>query len=283
MNIFIIVLALFLIILLIFYEAKFKDKIKSRLLQIALTVVFAAVISPLIFTLLSSWWSRHDRIKEAAFRRTIVEAIHNDKINTDTVRELMRLRYKEVFEASEAEAKKWVNKFLGSLSDRQLQARELELTSNELAQRLSLRWEPVYTFILASLDTRVRALSKHIDISSTVKNNVQFFTMDGTHRTQRMRTITFPNGSILAVDAASGQIVKGVLAGDPRLIFREERNGNTDIIFYLRLMQDKVMLLVDNKHKQVLKESDLEGDFLSEQNRRLLEQAVNYSIEWLIL
>ena len=67
----------------------------------------------------------------------------------------------------------------------------------------------------------------------------------------------------------------------PQLIFREVRNGNNDIVFYLRFHPEFISINIDKRHYPKIKETKIEGDFMSEANRKEIIAVINYTLEWL--
>jgi len=277
-----IALAVLLIVILIIYEAKWQDRIKTKWVKIAITVIFATVIVPLVFVLLSSWSERTDRVKEEKFRQAILKSIHEDKTSVDRLDALLKLRYKDIFETTETEAEEWAKAFLASLDQRRSKITDLQNESHELGQRLTARWQPLYEYILSSVDNRASALTKETGVSiSTGEDHPLLVVNSVTRSKKRVRVITFPNGAMLAVDADSGNLDRGVLVRHPQLIFREERDGNTDIIFWLRFKEKSIEINRDKRHEDAIQDRKLTGDFLSQENRAILQKAINYSMEWL--
>jgi hypothetical protein len=279
-----ILLATVLLVFLIIYEWRWKEKIRIKSLQIAVTVVTATIVAPLVFALLSTWSNRIETKKEEAFRSAVLSTLQTHSTETSTLKDIVQFRYKEIFDSTETEAENWTKSFLESLEKRRAQANVLEKDTQELGRRLALKWQPFYGFTLLDLDTKVSELSKHTQISVESKEAPDLLIINSvaTSRTQ-IRSITFPSGSKLLVEVDAGVLDRGKLTRYPSIVFRALRDGNPDIIFYLSFYEDHIKAEIDLRHSPSIGRDEFRGDLLSADNRMKLKKYISYSIEWLFI
>lgn len=93
------------------------------------------------------------------FYQKTLEALAKKELSTEEIQTIITLRYKAIFASTEEDAERW-GKRLDSLSDKQSEVDALATEGRKLAERISLKWQPVYDFILKIFDDRVLELEK---------------------------------------------------------------------------------------------------------------------------
>ena len=276
--------ALLLLSFLIIYEWKWKDKIRSKLLQISITIAASVVVAPLVFNLLSSWVNHEQLKNEENFRKAVLRSILSNASDTSTIKEIIQLRYKEIFDSTEAQAEDWAKNFLSSLESKKKQANTLKKDTQDFGQRLIQKWQPFYEFTFIDFDSKIKKLSQHVQITTAKEDPPTLLNINSAERYRKIvRTVSFPSGSKLLVEVDSGVLDRGKLVRYPSIIFREQREGNLDIIFYLSFYEDHIKVEPNIRHWESIKRDRFQGDLLSTENQTKLRKYISYSIEWLFI
>jgi hypothetical protein len=276
-----IIVTIILLSILIAYEVRWRDQIKLRWLQGTVAVILATIIAPAIFALLSEWISHADKEQEAKFRKSILTFIEQGQTNSQALQDLIELKYREIFKSSEDEAKEWSRNFVASLPDRKNELQKIEDKSKDLSERLREKWQPIFDFTLLSLDARIAELERSTKTNMEFQEIIPIIVDKYPRKSAQVRKVIFPGGAQMIVSEDQGILDRGILTRPPQLIFREVRNGNNDIVFWLRFHPEYISINIDSRHYPKIQESKIEGDFMSESNRKKILAVINYTIEWL--
>lgn len=267
---------------LIFYELEWKAKIKKRWIQITLSVVFAAVLSPAIFHIIINWNERKREETGQQFRNAVIKGIYQQKIDYAQLEELLSLKYKEVFESSENEAKKWAGEFLDSLSDKRDEKTKIAKKTQELSEALKLKWGPTYKYLLASFDKRVEELVKNSSTKLEVTKDVPIVSVNKVNQGQEiLRKVVFPNGNHLIVELHTAVVDSGKITWFPNLIFRENINATQTTVFVVVFRDGWCGIEVGHpRHHGILEKVVVKDDPLEDEKfLRMFNKAINRAFE----
>ncbi|MDP3723932.1 MAG: hypothetical protein Q8R91_10660 [Candidatus Omnitrophota bacterium] len=160
------------------------------------------------------------REKEENFKRQLIAVVAESSSKTQDMKELLSLKYKEVFRSSEQEARKWVEEFLYSLPEKKRALEAVSEKSNELADRLNIRWDPFYQHVLKQFDDRVQGLAQNDHSISISKSDLKLIFVDNfSSIDETVRRVTFPNNSSIILKVTPAQLERGVLVNTPKITF----------------------------------------------------------------
>lgn len=217
----IVTLCLFLICIatLIVYEllgARFKREWQKNLTKL-IVVTFASTFGSYLWkTVIES----PQREKEENFKRQLIAILAESSSKTQDIEELLSLKYKEVFRSSEEEAREWVEEFRGSLVEKRKDLEIVSAKSREMAERLSIRWNPFYQYVLKQFDDRVQGLAQDDHGASIIKSDLKLVFVDNfSGIDETVRRVTFPNNNSIILKMIPAQIERGTLVDAPRINF----------------------------------------------------------------
>lgn len=271
-----------LLCVLIIHELSWKTKIKRRWIQITLSIVFAAVISPAVFHLIISLHDRQRGEAEQIFRDAVINGIYQQKVDYTQLEQLLNLKYKDIFKSSEEEAEKWAGEFLDSLSDLRNENTKIDKKSQELSEALKLKWGPTYKYILTSFDKRVEELSKKSKTKLEVYKDVSIVSADRVNQGQEiLRKVVFPNGNHLIVELHTGVVDSGKITWFPNLIFRENISGTQTTVFVVSFRDNYCEMQIGHpRHEGVLNGVVAKDDPLKDEKfLRMFKKAINRAFE----
>jgi hypothetical protein len=143
------------------------------------------------------------------------------------IEEIIALKHKVIFASSEEDAKRWAKELLESSPRKESEVKSLAASGRELADKLLLRWNPLYDFFQKELDNRISELKQTGLITDSEQIQAELLVVDSESRAVPIRRITFLGNlerfSIM-VYLFQGQIHRGNLVKPPHLQFEEHVN-----------------------------------------------------------
>lgn len=279
-------IALFVILallaVLVFYELSWKEKLKKRWVQVTLSIIFSAVLSPAIFHIIVSWNNRQREEAELQFRDAVITGLYNQKVEYKQLEQLLILKYKEIYDSGEKEAERWANNFLASLQDKRVEEERIEIQTQELVAALELRWNPFYKFLLSIFDRRATLLMKNSSTELAETKDVPIVTSNQAHQNQEiLRKIIFPNGNQLHVELHTAVVDNGKITWYPNVIFRELIKGSQTTVFVITFRDNTFALQVGHpRHEGFLEEGIVHDDPLEDEKfLSLVNKAINRAFE----
>lgn len=278
-----IIVVVFLVGVLILYELCWKDNLKWRWLQITITVIFAAILSPTIFHIIVSINNRAHEDAERQFRKAVIEGLYNQTVENRDLEQLLKLKYKDAFSSTEKEAKQWASDFLSTLPQKRENKKNLRNQSNKLVAKLELRWSPLYQFIIKSFDTRVQELTKASLGALVESKDIHLVTNNQVNQTQTiLRKFKFSNGNSLSLRVYTAVVDNGKVTWYPNIIFSEYlKDNNSTTVFSVNFRQNYFELEAGHpRHKGYIKQLRTHDDPLKDSKFvEMLNTAINHAFE----
>ena len=181
------------------------------------------------------------------FQKQVLDAVASKALDTKTLEEIIALKYKVIFNSSEENAKRWAKEFLDSPAKEQ-ELKSLANNGQEFADKLRLRWQPFYDFILKEFDDRISELSKRNLLKPNpnpaynpyYKSDAQLVVVDKGAQHGMIRDVRFKNGGVIQIFFSQGQIHGGILRVEPRLYVTESVNGAGYKPLFFNFYKDKM-------------------------------------------
>jgi hypothetical protein len=278
-----IIIVFVLVAVLILYELYWKENLKWRWLQITLSVIFAAIISPTIFQIIVSLNNRADEDAKQKFRNAVIEGLYNQNVENRDLKQLLELKYKDAFSSTEKEAKQWASDFVSTLPQKRENVKNLKNQSNKLVSKLELQWSPLYQFIIQSFDTRAQELTKASLGTLVESKDINIVTNSQVNQTQTiLRKFNFSNGNSLSLKVYTAVVDNGRVTFYPNIIFSEYLKGiNTTTVFSVNIRQDYFELEAGHpRYEGYIKRIRTHDDPLNDSNFvEMLNTAINHAFE----
>lgn len=132
-------------------------------------------------------------------------------MDTKELDQILAQKYQEVYQTTHAEAEKWANDFVNSISNKQEELRSLSAKDEEIAESLRVRCKPLYEFFLKAFDQRINELKKRGMIQSQRVENINGIILVGnypsTHKT--IREVRFSGGSWIKLNLTPSNVYRG--------------------------------------------------------------------------
>lgn len=226
MGIATIIITLVLIISFIIYRSKYENRIERKWLRLTIESILVLLIMPLLVTLIAPVVQFKQRREETRFKKDILASCVKKELDYEDLKELITLKHKDIFQSTDETATKWADDFIKSLPEKQSGLESLLDKGKELEKRLTLKWQPLYEFILKEFDARVLKLKENDFIESFNKKEQSIFRKDAFegYNTQ-IRTLVFHNGSYIWIEFRPALMQGGVIREEPSIRFWEIING----------------------------------------------------------
>lgn len=213
--------------------------------------------------------------------KQLTDIFMNRELNTKDIEEIILLRFKEIFNSSEEDAKKFAESL--SLPEKLEEMKSLSLKGQELGIKLLLKWKPLYDFVRKNFDDRIYELERKNMIKSFNKDNEQeIVSIERPAKTNTViRNIIFPNGNQLRVQLFSGEIKSSQLVANPRITIEQITSTHSYPLFYIDFRDSYIQLYLFNPSKSFTTEKD---DPLSDEEfRTKVTEAISNSIQLVYL
>lgn len=196
--------------------AKFRREWQKNLMKL-IVVTFASTLGSYLWKAVIELPQRE---KEEKFKRQLIAILSESSSKTQDMEELLSLKYKEIFRMSEEESRVWVEEFRRSLAEKRKDLKIVSVKGKEMADRLSIRWNPFYQYILKQFDDRVQGLAQDDHGTSITKNNLKLVFVDNfSGIDETIRRTTFPNNNSIIAKMRPAQVERGILVDTPRIDF----------------------------------------------------------------
>jgi hypothetical protein len=229
------------------------------------------------------------------FYQKTLETLAKKQLSPEEIQAITALRYRAIFASAEEDAERW-GKRLDSASDRQSDIDSLAAEGKNLAETISLKWQPVYDFILKIFDDRALELDKRglLKRQGNPANypfraqNLDLVVVDRNAGPRVwIRDVRFPNGAAIWIYITQGQVHRGRFLRQMRLWIEERVNG----VEYMPLNMFFDMKMVTFSHRNETGAKSLPGDgypwendpLNSEQFRKNLSLAIGQSLEFIYM
>ena len=277
-----IIIVLVLVTILVVYELWLKERLRKRWLQITISIIFAAILSPAVFHIITTQTNRDREESEQSFQDAVLKALYNQNADYKDLQELIKLKYKDVFLSTEQEADQWVEDFLNKLSQMRVKQETLKDENQMLVAKLELQWGPLYKYLLTSFDKRAEGLASRLENISIESHDAPLVKSDQVNQSQvYLRNITFPNGNQLKVQVHTAVVEHGMVTWYPNLIFSESTKGGQNTVFVVTFRDNQFELSGGHpRHQGFIDEVKSQADPLG--NRQFLagiKKAMNRAFE----
>lgn len=269
------ILTIISLIIYVIFKTVVEPKIEIKWLQVLIDVLLVALIIPICVNLMMPIFQREQQRKEEEFKEQVTSYLLKEKMSTEDIKELISLKYKEIFKSSEEDAKKWTNKFLSSLPERKSDVDSLLIKGEELANKLRLKWQPLYDYILLQIDTRINELMKKDENIKFQKYDLDIISIDSSRRPGRIREIEFTNGCHIRIQVYPAQIQNGLLTEFPIITFAEISNQLTSPVFMIGFFEDNFEIDSVNKRYEDIEFTTQNDPLDNEEFKNKLSEAIN--------
>lgn len=277
-----IIIVLVLVTILVVYELWLKERLRKRWLQITISIIFAAILSPAVFHIITTQTNRDREESEQSFQDAVLKALYNQNADYKDLQELIKLKYKDVFLSTEQEADQWVEDFLNKLSQMRVKQETLKDENQMLVAKLELQWGPLYKYLLTSFDKRAEGLASRLENISIESHDAPLVQSDQVNQSQLyLRNITFPNGNQLKVEVHTAVVEYGIVTWYPNLIFSESTKGGQNTVFVVTFRDNQFELIGGHpRHQGFIDEVKSQTDPLGNQQFLAgIKKAMNRAFE----
>ena len=253
------IITAFLILIYILYAIWFISKIKRIWLQKIINIAFTLIIIPICLTLIMPIFQKEQNEKKEHFRKTVINAIYEKKMDRSKLDELIENKYREIFDTSEKEAKKYTQDLLRSLDAKRKHLSELSAKSKELEDVYYARWKPFLKSLLTQFDAIISELingGQRLEIENKIIDyKLVVDTAEEQARTTTIRKVRFGNGNIIRIEFEPAKIESGIFISRGRLMFHSIMLGGNGSFFQLFFEQKSTWL-----HSNDPRYSNFNGD-----------------------
>jgi hypothetical protein len=186
--------------------------------------------------------------KEERFRKTIIDAVYEKKIDRSEIDELIKSKYKEVFNTSEKNAREYVQSLYSSFDAKKEQHAALSEKSQELEDAYYAKWKPFVDLILLQFDEIMAEFRKRGEgVNNDVRDGINLIIdiEKESVSTKIIRKATFQNGNYIEIVCEPAQIEKGIFIKRGRLIFNAKKKYSKGFAFEF-FLEDKLIWLYSN-------------------------------------
>jgi len=221
----VVLLAIFVVSVYVGYRAKYEHKIKIKWLRVIIDVIIVSFLIPVCVNLMMPFFQKDEREKRERVDRKILSAITQSKLNDKDLEDLISYQYREIFESSQGDAKRWARELIDSMLEKKEKLGVLAEHTEEIVQKLRFKWWPLHMYALDQFDKRINELQKHnpsIKIELAIDKYDLILDIDSiTYRTFDVRKVVFPNGNLITIKFEPASIQRGVLIEGTELNFTE--------------------------------------------------------------
>lgn len=201
----------------------------------------------------------------------------NQNLNPQEIIAKLKAAHQQIFAMSEEESKKWADEFEKNLAQKKAERESIRVDEHELAQKLEIRWNPLYDYIMSILDNTILELQKKNLVTNYEKSDdvqlVQFQNYD--HQSTNIRTISFPNKRTLYVRVSPAVIKAGQLYKGLAILFQLTYSGGGNLLS-ISFDEDSFKLrTLDGSSRKTSNDPLLDQEF-----RTQLTNAIHNSIEY---
>jgi hypothetical protein len=216
-------------------------------------------------------------------------------MSTEEIQQIIAWKYKAIFNSTEEDAVRWGKRLFDTPSTKQADFDSLAVDGQKLAETFTLRWKPLYEYVLKLFDDYAIELHKRgllkpsarADRMPFDKVNRDLIVVDRPSLQRAIvRDIRFPNGGVVQILLSQGQIHRGkIKEGVVALRFDESVNGVRYTPIRIELSIDKVWASFDKEQGgNYTYQSNWDKDPLSDQAfRHRLSGAIGNSLEFIHL
>ena len=197
------------------------DKRTKKYKRITRLLYFLIVVS----TFSSLYQNYQTRSNEEAFQKQVLMTISDRVLRNEELKELIALKYKDVFASTESDAKAWARNFVDKLEDKRASMESLDEKSKILEGQYLLKWQPLYKYVMDLFDERINALkARGVGIKVDRREQPLIVVDNGSTKSQfLLREIVFADGGRIGVNIQPGYIQSGTFVSEPRIIFQESQ------------------------------------------------------------
>jgi hypothetical protein len=274
-------IAILLFPVVLFIRDEFFSDRRTRKHKRISRILYPTLIIGIIVTLLRS---HQNEVKTDNFRDLLTDAIVKQELETENIERIISEKYRNVFDATDKEARKWAEDFARTLSEKRAALTDLSTKSKELRDKYYLRWHPLYEYALDSFDKRISELQRRDSGIDVIANDVPIVIADDfSNISETIRNVKFPNGNKISVRLHPGRIEHGLLIDKPNLIFGQTIEGQySGSVFIIGFHNDQYELIIGHpvRYRNVLQEMKTREDPLLHVDFRCeIIKALNLTIE----
>lgn len=234
------------IIIYIFYRSRYHQNISNNYISVSIEIILLGIVIPIILYFITDEFNRDERQKQGEFRKYVTASIINDELKTDDLEKIITDKYQDIFDSSDKEAQTWAEDFIKSLPTKQKDYQLLSNKSEDLANVLKSKWNPIVTFTLKQFDRRISELNKQgLSITLNTSESDEFFVVENLTSEEFVppfRSAVFPNGNSITVTMRAAVISKGILTQVPFLRLQNNMKHIREGAFQIRFRHDRIYL-----------------------------------------
>lgn len=269
------------IVVILLYERSTAPKTQRSWMWLPLRIVVVVLVSPLAFYLFQQIIEHPSQEEERGFREASLSALREIRAalgDEDILKEFLALKYEKLMSSSREEATAWADALIKSLPDRAREIEGLEEVSDTLAARYRMKWEPLYSFVLQSLDSRIETLQNAGVVTSFQKRESPLLVREELAGSgPPIRVARFRDSYDLVMWLRPGVIQYGKVLNTPLLVFKEQNFAGpwiTEIYF----RTDEILLSAKGKYSGLRYRTQAEEPLSDETLRERVEAVINQAV-----
>lgn len=223
------------------------------------------------------------------FRREVLALLAQKALDIKQVQETIALNHRVIFAQTEGDAKRWARELLESSSEKEKEIKSLASAGRELADKLLLRWNPVYEFFLKEIDSRISELKRAGKIRDFDQSrDIDLVVVDSQSHVRAIRSARFVgpgDGALISLFLIPAQIHRGNVRNLPGLRLQGNVNGAIYYPIYMHFTQEGVSFDYTRENQKPTRTFRATGEdpLADEEFRRALSTAIGNSISFVYL
>jgi len=267
----------------IVFRSRFKKTISNIYLNVFIEFILLGIGIPICLYFVTDYFNRDDRLRQEEFRKNVTASIINDELKTEELEKIITEQYQDIFDSSDKEAQTWAEDFIKSLPTKQKDYQLLSNKSEDLANVLKSKWNPIVIFTLKQFDRRISELNKQgLSITLNTSESDEFFLVENLTSEEFVppfRSAVFPNGNSITVTMRSAVISKGILTQEPFLRVQNNTRNTREGAFKISFQKNLISLAILSKFLNInsLTTNDISiDDEFFESIREAIEESITF-------
>lgn len=193
-------------------------KIQNGIMKTISAVLVVLITASLYFVSLNVHNEQEKRItaqekKLDDLTNEVRSDLANKNLDVKDIIAKLEAAHKDIFQMSVEDSKKWADEFEKTLPQKKVERGSISLSEHELAEKLEIRWNPLYNFILSTFDNTILELQKKNLVTYYEKSdNVELIQFQNYNpQISNVRLASLPNKRTLYIKVNSAIILRGKL------------------------------------------------------------------------
>jgi len=267
----------------LYLDRDLKKTISNIYLNVFIEFILLGIGIPICLYFVTDYFNRDDRLRQEEFRKNVTASIINDELKTEELEKIITEQYQDIFDSSDKEAQTWAEDFIKSLPTKQKDYQLLSNKSEDLANVLKSKWNPIVIFTLKQFDRRISELNKQgLSITLNTSESDEFFLVENLTSEEFVppfRSAVFPNGNSITVTMRSAVISKGILTQEPFLRVQNNTRNTREGAFKISFQKNLISLAILSKFLNInsLTTNDISiDDEFFESIREAIEESITF-------